>query len=181
MIFPENISITIPLLIYHPMQIILGNYLTPRFQQWLRNAKYQWWVPRMMFFLCSMSRCCPFQASSDWRKSVIKRICADFCPKFDDKLDYLVMFSQSTFLSDSSIADMSTPSRLRLMRDSKQWVRSWSLSFLIAGFGRLQKDPPAGIAAVPSDDNILIWHAFILGSVVQPSDMRRISILVCLL
>ncbi len=28
---------------------------------------------------------------------------------------------------------------------------------------RLQKDPPAGIAAVPSDDNILIWHAFILG------------------
>ncbi|CAF4424663.1 unnamed protein product, partial [Rotaria magnacalcarata] len=42
---------------------------------------------------------------------------------------------------------MSTPSRLRLMRDFKQ----------------LQKDPPAGIAAVPSDDNILIWHAFILG------------------
>ena len=30
---------------------------------------------------------------------------------------------------------------------------------------RLQKDPPAGIAAVPSDDNILIWHAFILGFV----------------
>ena len=30
---------------------------------------------------------------------------------------------------------------------------------------RLQKDPPAGIAAVPSDDNILIWHAFILGLV----------------
>jgi ubiquitin-protein ligase len=30
---------------------------------------------------------------------------------------------------------------------------------------RLQKDPPAGIAAVPSDDNILIWHAFILGCV----------------
>jgi ubiquitin-protein ligase len=30
-------------------------------------------------------------------------------------------------------------------------------------FNRLQKDPPAGIAAVPSDDNILIWHAFILG------------------
>jgi hypothetical protein len=29
----------------------------------------------------------------------------------------------------------------------------------------LQKDPPAGIAAVPSDDNILIWHAFILGLV----------------
>lgn len=42
---------------------------------------------------------------------------------------------------------MSTPSRLRLMRDFKQ----------------LQKDPPAGISAVPSDDNILIWHAFILG------------------
>lgn len=42
MIFPENISITIPLLIYHPTQIILGNVLTPRFQQWLRQAKYQW-------------------------------------------------------------------------------------------------------------------------------------------
>ncbi|CAF1623562.1 unnamed protein product [Didymodactylos carnosus] len=42
---------------------------------------------------------------------------------------------------------MSTPSRLRLMRDFKQ----------------LQKDPPAGVTGVPADDNILLWHAFILG------------------
>ncbi|CAF1196322.1 unnamed protein product, partial [Adineta ricciae] len=41
-IFPENTSITIPLLIYHPMQIILGNYLTPVFQRWLKDAKYEW-------------------------------------------------------------------------------------------------------------------------------------------
>jgi len=44
MIFPDNISITIPLLIYHPMQIILGNYLTPKFQRWLTDAKYEWLV-----------------------------------------------------------------------------------------------------------------------------------------
>ncbi|CAF4018385.1 unnamed protein product [Rotaria sp. Silwood2] len=44
MIFPENISITIPLLIYHPMQIIIGNYLTSIFQRWLKDAKYQWLV-----------------------------------------------------------------------------------------------------------------------------------------
>jgi predicted Na+-dependent transporter len=43
-IFPDNISITIPLLIYHPMQIILGNYLTPKFQRWLKDAKYEWLV-----------------------------------------------------------------------------------------------------------------------------------------
>ena len=42
MIFPENASITIPLLIYHPMQIVLGNYLTPIFQRWLKDAKYEW-------------------------------------------------------------------------------------------------------------------------------------------
>ncbi|CAF5221212.1 unnamed protein product, partial [Rotaria magnacalcarata] len=42
MIFPDNISITIPLLIYHPMQIILGNYLTGRFQRWLKDAKHEW-------------------------------------------------------------------------------------------------------------------------------------------
>ncbi|CAF1286118.1 unnamed protein product [Adineta steineri] len=42
MIFPENTSITIPLLIYHPMQIIIGNYLTPKFQRWLKDAKYEW-------------------------------------------------------------------------------------------------------------------------------------------
>ncbi|CAF0851658.1 unnamed protein product [Rotaria sordida] len=42
MIFPENISITIPLLIYHPMQIIIGNYLTSTFQRWLKDAKYDW-------------------------------------------------------------------------------------------------------------------------------------------
>ncbi|CAF1676963.1 unnamed protein product [Rotaria magnacalcarata] len=100
MIFPDNISITIPLLIYHPMQIILGNYLTGRFQRWLKDAKHEW----------------HHRISG---RIVIKK-------------------------------KMSTPSRLRLMRDFKQ----------------LQKDPPAGIAAVPSDDNILIWHAFILG----PSD-----------
>ncbi|UJR27294.1 hypothetical protein I4U23_008589 [Adineta vaga] len=41
-IFPDNSSITIPLLIYHPMQIILGNYLTPIFQRWLKDAKYEW-------------------------------------------------------------------------------------------------------------------------------------------
>ena len=36
-------------------------------------------------------------------------------------------------------------------------------SLKLISLGRLQKDPPAGIAAVPSDDNILMWHAFILG------------------
>ncbi len=44
MIFPENTSITIPLLIYHPLQIILGNSLTPSFQRWLKDAKYEWFV-----------------------------------------------------------------------------------------------------------------------------------------
>jgi predicted Na+-dependent transporter len=44
MIFPNNVSITIPLLIYHPMQIMIGNYLTPRFQVWLKDAKYTWLV-----------------------------------------------------------------------------------------------------------------------------------------
>ena len=44
MIYPENVAMTIPLLIYHPVQIILGNYLAPMFQTWLRDAKYQWWV-----------------------------------------------------------------------------------------------------------------------------------------
>jgi ubiquitin-protein ligase len=39
---------------------------------------------------------------------------------------------------------------------------------------RLQKDPPAGIAAVPSDDNILIWHAFILGLVKRLIRKREI-------
>jgi ubiquitin-protein ligase len=38
---------------------------------------------------------------------------------------------------------------------------------------RLQKDPPAGIAAVPSDDNILIWHAFILGLVKTIDSKKR--------
>lgn len=47
-IFPENTSITIPLLIYHPMQIILGNYLTPVFQRWLKDAKYEWFVAWIM-------------------------------------------------------------------------------------------------------------------------------------
>jgi len=41
-IYPNNISITIPLLIYHPMQIIIGNYLTPRFQRYLKDARYEW-------------------------------------------------------------------------------------------------------------------------------------------
>ena len=44
MIFPNNVSITIPLLIYHPMQIIIGNYLTPRFQVWLKDVKHTWLV-----------------------------------------------------------------------------------------------------------------------------------------
>ena len=40
-IFTDNISVTIPLLIYHPTQIILGNYLTPKFQRWLYDATYK--------------------------------------------------------------------------------------------------------------------------------------------
>jgi hypothetical protein len=42
MIYPDNISITIPLLIYHPTQILIGNYFTPIFQRWLKDAKYEW-------------------------------------------------------------------------------------------------------------------------------------------
>jgi len=42
---------------------------------------------------------------------------------------------------------MSTPSRRRLMRD----------------FKKLQDDSPAGICAAPTEDNILIWEAYIFG------------------
>ncbi len=28
---------------------------------------------------------------------------------------------------------------------------------------RLQEDPPAGISGVPTEDNILLWHAIIFG------------------
>ncbi|CAG0915401.1 unnamed protein product [Notodromas monacha] len=42
---------------------------------------------------------------------------------------------------------MSTPARRRLMRD----------------FKKLQEDPPAGISAAPTDNNIMIWNAVIFG------------------
>lgn len=42
---------------------------------------------------------------------------------------------------------MSTPARRRLMRD----------------FKRLQQDPPAGVSGAPTDNNILLWDAIILG------------------
>jgi hypothetical protein len=50
------------------------------------------------------------------------------------------------------------------------------LKFNFEIFNRLQKDPPAGIAAVPSDDNILMWHAFILGLVKRliPKNKRNL-------
>lgn len=45
-IFPDDASITVPLLVYHPMQIVLGNYLTPSLQRWLKDAQYEWSVMR---------------------------------------------------------------------------------------------------------------------------------------
>ncbi|KAK8391106.1 hypothetical protein O3P69_017037 [Scylla paramamosain] len=42
---------------------------------------------------------------------------------------------------------MSTPARRRLMRD----------------FKRLQQDPPAGVSAAPTENNIMIWNAVIFG------------------
>jgi len=45
---------------------------------------------------------------------------------------------------------MSTPARRRLMRD----------------FKRLQQDPPSGVSAVPTNNNIMLWNAVIFG----PSD-----------
>ncbi len=56
------------------------------------------------------------------------------------------------------------------------------LKFNFEIFNRLQKDPPAGIAAVPSDDNILMWHAFILGLVKRliPKTKRKKNLLLFL-
>ncbi|XP_059481938.1 ubiquitin-conjugating enzyme E2-17 kDa [Neocloeon triangulifer] len=45
---------------------------------------------------------------------------------------------------------MSTPARRRLMRD----------------FKRLQEDPPPGVSAAPTDNNIMLWNAVMFG----PSD-----------
>jgi len=42
---------------------------------------------------------------------------------------------------------MTTPSRRRLMRD----------------FKKLQEDPPAGVSAAPTEDNIMMWEAVIFG------------------
>jgi ubiquitin-conjugating enzyme E2 A len=47
---------------------------------------------------------------------------------------------------------MSTPARKRLMRDMK----------------RLKHDPPVGVAATPSESNILVWHAVIFGPEKTP-------------
>ncbi|XP_026472487.1 ubiquitin-conjugating enzyme E2-17 kDa-like [Ctenocephalides felis] len=47
---------------------------------------------------------------------------------------------------------MSTPVRRRLLRD----------------FKRLQEDPPIGVSGAPSDNNILIWNAVILGPLGTP-------------
>lgn len=47
---------------------------------------------------------------------------------------------------------MSTPSRLRLMRD----------------FKRLQNDPTAGVSAAPCPENIMLWNAVIFGPPETP-------------
>lgn len=47
---------------------------------------------------------------------------------------------------------MSTKARRRLMND----------------FRKIQLDPPPGVYAVPLDDNILLWHAIILGACGTP-------------
>ena len=60
--------------------------------------------------------------------------------------------SPSGFEESAPAAEMSTPSRKRLMRD----------------FKRLQHDPPAGISGAPHDNNIMLWNAVIFGSVIPP-------------
>jgi len=42
---------------------------------------------------------------------------------------------------------MSTPARRRLMRD----------------FKKIRDDPPSGVSAAPTEDNIMVWNALILG------------------
>lgn len=42
---------------------------------------------------------------------------------------------------------MSTPARRRLMRD----------------FKKMQEEQPSGVSGAPSDDNIMVWNALILG------------------
>ncbi|XP_014281983.1 ubiquitin-conjugating enzyme E2-17 kDa [Halyomorpha halys] len=47
---------------------------------------------------------------------------------------------------------MSTSSQLRLMRD----------------LYRMEMDPPAGVSACPSDDNLYLWNAVIMGPLGTP-------------
>ncbi|CAB3367404.1 ubiquitin-conjugating enzyme E2-17 kDa-like [Cloeon dipterum] len=47
---------------------------------------------------------------------------------------------------------MSTPARRRLMRD----------------FKRLQEDPPPGVSAAPTDNNIMVWNAVMFGPAETP-------------
>lgn len=47
---------------------------------------------------------------------------------------------------------MTTPARRRLMRD----------------FKRLQEDPPQGVSAVPTNNNIMLWNAIIFGPADTP-------------
>ena len=50
---------------------------------------------------------------------------------------------------------MTTPSRRRLMRD----------------FKKLQEDPPAGVNAAPTEDNIMVWEAVIFGPQDTPFEV----------
>lgn len=60
-----------------------------------------------------------------------------------------IKFQNSTKLVILFIPVMTTPARRRLMRD----------------FKRLQSEPPEGVSAYPSDNNILLWSALIFGYV----------------
>ncbi|KAF4527027.1 hypothetical protein B566_EDAN001575 [Ephemera danica] len=50
------------------------------------------------------------------------------------------------------LLNMSTPARRRLMRD----------------FKRLQEDPPPGVSAAPTDNNIMLWNAVMFGPADTP-------------
>jgi len=67
-------------------------------------------------------------------------------------LQYCLIFwfrttSSITQLYNCQTATMSTPARRRLMRD----------------FQKIQNDPPCGVSAAPSDENIMEWDALIFG------------------